>query len=98
MADHPEEYEGLIALEERLAALAHLPEDSPEVERLAGDYAAYFENSLLLKEVSEQTTWEGPMGNALSGVLLGTMSPAQKRCMELLRERISKVTKGEAGW
>ena len=98
VADHPEEYEELIALEERFAALAHLPEDSPEVERLAGDYAAYFEKSLLLKEVSEQTAWESPMGNALSGVLLGTMSPSQKRCMELLQERISKVTKGEAGW
>ena len=90
VAEHPEEYEELLALEERLAALAYLPEDSPEVEQLAEDYSAYFEKSLFLEEVSKQTSWdEGPMGNMLSGVALSTMSPAQKRCMRFLQEYIS---------
>lgn len=97
VANHPAEYEELLALEERLAALAHLPEDSPEVEQLAEDYAAYFEKSLFLEEVSKQTAWgETPMGNMLSGIVLSTMAPAQERCMELLQERIPKGTKGEA--
>lgn len=97
VANHPVEYEELLALEERLAALAYLPEDSPKVEQLAEDYAAYFGKSLFLEDVSKQTDWsEGPMGSTLSGVVLSTMSPAQKRCMGLLQERISEIPEGEA--
>ena len=99
VADRPAEYKDLLALEERLAALAHVPEESLEVEQLAEDYAAYFGESSFLEEVSKQAGWsEGPVGNALSGVVQSTMSPAQQRCMELLQERMSEVPKGEAEW
>ena len=91
LADHPKEYEELLALEERLVALADLPEDSPEVESLARDYAAYFEKSPLPEELSEGVVWgAGPMQSALSGVVLGSMSAAQKRCMELMQEHMRK--------
>ena len=90
LADHPEEYRKLLALEERLAALANLPENSPEIESLARDFATHFEENPLPEEISKGAAWEeGPMDSALSGVLLGSMSGAQKRCIELLRGRIS---------
>ena len=91
LADHPTEYEELLALEERLAALANLPEGSEEVETLARDLAAHFEKNPLPEGLSEGVGWgAGPKGSAFSGVLLGSMSPAQKRCMELMQERIRK--------
>jgi len=39
-AAHPEAYRRMVAVGERLAALAHEPEGSPEVERLARDLAS----------------------------------------------------------
>lgn len=91
LADHPDEYGELLALEERLVALADLPGDAREVARLAEDYAAYFRENPLPEEVSEAASWEpGPLRAALSEVALGAMSPAQKRCMELLQERLSE--------
>jgi hypothetical protein len=96
LADNPEQYEELLTLEGRLVALADLPEDCHEVEQLAADYAAYFENNPLPPEISEGTAWEsGPLESALSGVALNAMSQAQKRCMELLQERFSE---GGAEW
>jgi hypothetical protein len=95
LADHPDEYEELLALEMRLVELAHQPENSQEVEQLAEDYAAYFEMNLLPEEISKGVTWEsGPLGTAFSGVALNAMSPAQKRCMELLGERFSRGRNG----
>ena len=91
LADHPEEYEELLALEERLVALADRPEDSREVEQLAQDYAAYFEKKPLPEEISKSVAWKsGPLETAFSGVVLNAMSPAQKRCMELLQKRLSE--------
>ena len=91
LADHPEEYEDLLALEQRLVKLADGPEDTPEVERLARDYAAYFEENPLPEKLSKGVAWEsGPLETALSEVALSAMSPAQKRCMELLQERLSE--------
>lgn len=94
LADHPEECERLLALEERLAALAHVSETSREVVQLAADYAAFFEESTFSEEVFGQTTGQGKelmggMETMLSGVVMNAMSPAQKRCMELLGERLA---------
>ncbi|MDQ3604361.1 MAG: MerR family transcriptional regulator [Actinomycetota bacterium] len=92
LADHPEEYEELLALEERLVALADQIEDFREVEQLAEDYAAYFEKSPLPERLSRGVAWEsGPLETALSGVALNAMSPAQKKCMELLQERLAEA-------
>ena len=91
LADHPKEYEELLALEERLAALADLPEGSPEVGTLARDLAAHFEKNPLPEGLSEGAAWgAGHMQSALSGVVLGSMSAAQKRCMELMQEHMRK--------
>lgn len=84
LADHPEEFEKLLSLEERFVALADVPEDSPEVESLAAGYAAHFASNPLPQELAVGTWAPEPVEHALSGVMLGSMSPAQKRCMELL--------------
>jgi DNA-binding transcriptional MerR regulator len=90
LADHPEQYEELLVLEQRFAKLAHRPEDSREVEQLAGEYAAYFEANPLPEGLSKGADWgSGPMEAALSGVVLNVMAPAQKRCMQLLQEHLS---------
>jgi DNA-binding transcriptional MerR regulator len=91
LADHPKQYEELLALEGRLVELADRPEDSREVEQLAEEYATYFEANPLPDELSRGVAWEsGPMETALAGVVLNAMSPAQKRCMERLQERLSE--------
>jgi hypothetical protein len=91
LANHPEQYEELLVLEQRFAGLAHQPEDSQEVEQLAEEYVAYFEANPLPEELSKGTSWgSGPMETALSGVVLGAMSPAQKRCMQMLQEHLSR--------
>jgi len=90
LADHPEKYEGLLALGERLVALADKPEDAPEVEQLAADYAAYFERNPLPEDLSKGVAWESfPLETALSEVASNALSPAQKRCMEMLQGRLS---------
>ncbi|WP_047864557.1 MerR family transcriptional regulator [Rubrobacter aplysinae] len=94
MGDHPEECERLLALEERLAALAYLPEDSDEIELLAEDYAAFFAQSTLSEEIfgpgrGAKAPPIGGMGKIFSGVVLDAMYPAQRRCMELFLERFS---------
>jgi DNA-binding transcriptional MerR regulator len=95
LADHPEEYEKLLGLGERFAALVGVSEDSYEVELLARDYAAYFEKNSFHENLLKEAGWgPGPMGIALSKVMLSTMSPAQKRCMELTQRLLSE--KGNA--
>ena len=91
LAENPEEYEELLVLEERLAALVDLPKDSAEVEALAQDLAAHFEENPLPEELSEGVAWgPGPLETALLDVTLNAVSPAQKKCLELLQGRLSE--------
>ncbi len=91
LADNPKQYEELLALEKRFVALPDDSEDSRKVERLAEDYAAYFAKNPLPEDLSKGVAWgSGQLETALSGVILNAMSPAQKRCMELLQERLSE--------
>ncbi len=94
LADHPDERDKLLALEKRFVALAHLPEDAPDVESLAGEYAARFEEHPLPESLAVGAWAPEPLEQALSGVMLGSMSPAQNRCMRLLLEHMEK---GEVG-
>ena len=94
LADHPEEFGKLLYLEERFAELADVPEDSPEVESLAAGYAAHFASNPLPEELAFGAWAPEPVEHALSEVMLDSMAPAQKRCMELLWERMGK---GEDG-
>lgn len=93
IAHHPEEREKLLALEERLATLAEVSEDAPEVEQLARDYAAFFEESTFSEKLFGQSDrkreYMGDLDTVLSNVAMHYMFPAQQRCMELLGERLA---------
>ena len=85
-ADRPEEYRDMLAVSERLAAVADLPEDAPEIAELAEDLARHLEKTPFPYDPLEGSPLtSGPLGNAFSEILLGNFSPAQKRVMELVQ-------------
>ena len=97
-AEHPEEYRMVLALSERFASLAELPEESPEVERLVEDYVRYAETSSLPEEVRHGPEWTTePMGGVFFEVMAAGVSPAQRRFFELCQERLPVPEEGDAG-
>ena len=87
-AEHPEEYRELVAVGERLAALADVPEEDPEVERVAEELWSYFEKNPPPENL-ERSAWasQDPIGETLVGLTMSVFSPAQRRVMTLLVER-----------
>jgi DNA-binding transcriptional MerR regulator len=90
IAEQPEHYKQLFALEERFAALAHEPEDSPEVERLAEDYARSGE----LGQLQSMFSTNNAMGshqleNTLLDLATTLVSPAQRRFFEELSRKLT---------
>jgi DNA-binding transcriptional MerR regulator len=85
IAAQPEQYRQLFALEERFAALANEPEDSPEVERLAEEYARWGELGLL-QSTFPTTSHLGSrqLENALVDLTATMLPPAQRRFFEVL--------------
>ena len=65
-ADHPEELRVVLALSERMAALAELPEESPEVERLVEDFVHFAQTSSLPEEVRRGPDWNTEPQNPAS--------------------------------
>ncbi len=86
-AEHPKEYEDLLVVGERLAALAEASEDAPEVEEVAEGLRAHFEK-YPPPEYLRSSPWaeEGPIGQTMVGVMVSNMSPAQQRVMALIGE------------
>ena len=88
----------MLALSERIAALAELPEESPEVERLVEDYVRYAETSSLPEEVRRGPEWTAElMGSVFFEIMTATTSPAQRRFFELCQERLPVPEEGDAG-
>jgi len=90
IAEQPDQYKQLFALEERFAALAHEPEDSPEVERLAEDYARSGE----LGQLQAMFSTNNAMGslqleNTLMDLATTLVSPAQRRFFEELSRKLT---------
>jgi DNA-binding transcriptional MerR regulator len=90
IAEQPEHYKQLFALEERFAALAHELEDSPEVERLAEDYARSGE----LGQLQSMFSINNAMGshqleNTLLDLATTLVSPAQRRFFEELSRKLT---------
>jgi DNA-binding transcriptional MerR regulator len=86
VTEHPEEYQQLLALAGRFAALSSLPEDAPEVEQLTADFARYFERYPFLLEVRKLFPFleqisnpESPFAHIASGLITPVLSPAQLR-------------------
>ncbi|HEY6286630.1 MAG TPA: hypothetical protein VIX20_13280, partial [Ktedonobacteraceae bacterium] len=90
IAEQPEQYKQLFALEERFAALAHESEDSPEVERLAEDYARSGE----LGQLQSMFSTNNAMGslqleNTFMDLATTLVSPAQRRFFEELSRKLT---------
>jgi hypothetical protein len=90
LAEQPEQYKQLFALEERFAALAHEPEDSPEVERLAEDYARSGELGKLQAMFSTNNLLGSrQLENTLMDLTATLLSPAQRRFFEELSRKLT---------
>jgi DNA-binding transcriptional MerR regulator len=94
IAAQPEQYKQLFALEERFAALANEPEDSPEVERLVEDYARCSELGLLQGLfVENNPLGNRPLENAMIDLAETMVSPAQRRFFEELSRKLGSSGK-----
>ncbi len=94
IAAQPEQYKQLFALEERYAALANEPEDSPEVERLAEDYARSSELSQLQATFSTMASLgSSQLENAMIDLAETMVSPAQRRFLEELSRKLGSSGK-----
>lgn len=88
-AERPDEYQTMLALEERLVALAEVPEQSPEVERLAQDYARHLEKTHFPGELSQGPLWRSEALSSTFNELLNiTLSPAQRRVIEQIQQTL----------
>lgn len=93
----PEDFAATLPVGERFAALAGAPEDSPEVERAAEDMYRYLVENPPPEGAFEEPPWtEGPLGEVMSELMASTLSPAQRRVMDLVAERIEDHAAREA--
>src|SRR5216683_2751437 len=91
ITEHPEEYQQLLALGERLVALTSLPEDAPEVQQLIEDFLHYFEKYPFLPDIREKfTQLENPFAQLLEELMMPLYSPGQIKVLNELARRISK--------
>jgi DNA-binding transcriptional MerR regulator len=91
-AERPELYASLVAFGERLAALADLPEDAPQVVQLLAEMEQDHEETqqLVAKIATMQSQLpqlEQPFANALGDLMATTLSPAQKRFFQEMGQR-----------
>jgi DNA-binding transcriptional MerR regulator len=83
VAEHPAEYRALLALAERLVALASTPEDDPEVEQLSQDFIRYFDTYPFLKDLVQQMPQiDNPFAQIASHMMMPAYSPAQLRIFQ----------------
>jgi DNA-binding transcriptional MerR regulator len=89
--EHPEEYQQLLVLGERLTALASFAEDAPEVDQLVEDFDQYFERYPFMFELQKQVAHadqESPFSHIFEELMTPIFSPAQRRVTnELVRRR-----------
>jgi DNA-binding transcriptional MerR regulator len=99
VAEHPGFYQQMLSFGERLAALAALPEDAPEVDLLIADALTSEEMSTFLSMQSELSIRipqiASPFADVLSELSNETLSPAQKRFLEAMNRKQSESTKRE---
>ncbi len=90
ISEQPEQYKQLFALEERFANLANKPEDSPEVERLAEDYARSGELGQLQAMFSTNTALGSrQLENVFMDLTTTLVSPAQRRFFEEVSRKLN---------
>lgn len=90
-ADRPEEYRVMLDISERLAALAELPEDAPEVEKVAEDLVRHLEQTPFPDDPLEDSPLaSGAVGEVFAEILNSNFSPAQQRAMELVHKHFEE--------
>lgn len=92
---HAEEYRQLLALGERLVAVASLSPDALEVEQLTWDFKAYFTAHTLFFDMSKQIskdfpTMPDPFNAIFSELMMSGYTPAQQRVFEGLKQLIEE--------
>jgi DNA-binding transcriptional MerR regulator len=83
LAAHPEEFEDMLRIGERFAALAGAPEDAPEVEALSRDFKRYAEVHRLAEGWASDSWADGPLAEVFAQLMETTLSPAQRRCLDM---------------
>ena len=97
-AEHPEEYGEIVAVGERLVALAHAPVEDLGVERVAQALWSYFEKYPPPEDLMG-SPWssQDPVEHTLAELTLSVFSPAQGRGMALLAGRAEAEERGAPG-
>ncbi len=91
ITEHPEEYQQLLTLGERLVALTSLPEDAPEVQQLVEDFVHYFEKYTFLPDLRKRVPQlENPFPQLLEELMMPLYSPGQIKVLNELARKISK--------
>ncbi|HWP97741.1 MAG TPA: MerR family transcriptional regulator [Syntrophomonadaceae bacterium] len=85
---HPQHYQLLMDCNERLAAIADLPEDAPEVEELARDSIAILKGIPLFEELFKKKGPQNPFEPLINEMLNGLMTPAQVRYCRLCQQYV----------
>jgi DNA-binding transcriptional MerR regulator len=80
----PALYHQMLSLCKRIATLADVPEDSPEIERMARDYAHLKKEIVLHSELQKtELGLESPLTDTVVDLFAASLSPAQRRFFEL---------------
>jgi len=97
VSEHPEVYQQMLAMSERIAALASLPADAPEVDQLIKDVVDSDEMLTFLAMQSEIATLipqvATPFEDVLSEIANDSLSPAQRRFLEAMNRKQSESAK-----
>jgi len=97
VSEHPEVYQQMLAMSERIAALASLPADAPEVDQLIKDVVDSDEMLTFLAMQSEIATLipqvATPFEDVLSEIANDSLSPAQRRFLEAMNRKQAESAK-----
>ena len=88
--EHPQEYKTSLEFGVRLAKLAQLSEDDPEVDMLARESAEFVKKFPILKGIlSQESTMEKPVEGLYNDMVAKVISPAQIKHGQLLQHYLS---------
>ena len=91
--EHPEEYQAALGYGVRLARLAQLPEDDPEVEALARESAEFIKSMPQLKKLlGAKAGTRKPDSGLYTEMMSKVVSPAQVKHGQLLQQFLSSDT------
>lgn len=87
---HPQEYQNSLEFGKRLAGLAELSEDDPEIEVLARESAEFIKSIPSLKEMlCDQIGITKPLENLYNEMVTGVLSPAQMKYKQLFEQYLN---------